>query len=54
MNNPVFVFTNAHKTRLGAILTQVSSMEEAKLVATVTGTINIAEKDYPQINLDLT
>lgn len=54
MNNPIFVFTDAHKTRLCLILTQGSFIEEAKPVVTVTGKSNVAEKNYPQVELEAT
>lgn len=54
MNNTIFAFTDAHKTKLCIILTQRSFIEEAKPVVIVTGKTNVAEKNYPQIELEAT
>ena len=47
-----FVFVDAHKTGLAAILAQGSSIEDAKPVAVASRTTNNAEKHYAQLDLE--
>ena len=47
-----FVFVDAHKTGLGTILAQGSSVEDAKPVAVASRCTNKSEKFYPQLDLE--
>ena len=49
---PIFLFTDAHVTGLGAMLAQGNTMEEAKPVAVASRTTSDAESRYPQIDLE--
>ena len=46
MSKPIFIFTDAHITGLGAILAQGDSVDTDKLVAIASQTTNVAEKRY--------
>ena len=48
----IFIFTDAHKTGLGAMLSQGDDMESAKPVAFASRTTNKAEANYPQLDLE--
>lgn len=52
MNKRTFIFTDAHKSGLGAMLAQGSSIEDAHPVAVASRTTNKAEQRYPQIDLE--
>ena len=52
MSKPTYLFTDAHKTGLGAILAQGDSIEAALPVAVASRTTTDAEKNYPQIDLE--
>ena len=47
MNAQTFLFTDAHKTGHGAMLTQGDSIENAKPVAIASRTTNTSEQKYP-------
>ena len=48
----IFIFTDAHKTGLGAMLSQGDDIESAKPVAFASRTTNKAEANYPQLDLE--
>ena len=52
VKKPIYLFTDAHKTGLGAILAQGDSVETARPVAIASRTTTDAEKNYPQIDLE--
>ena len=52
ISKPTYLFTDAHKTGLGAILAQGDSIETALPVAVASRTTTDAEKNYPQIDLE--
>ena len=52
LNKATFLFVDAHKTGLGAILSQGTSINDAKPVAIASRTTEKAEKRYPQIDLE--
>ena len=52
INLPIYVFTDAHKTGLGAILAQGDSLENARPVAVASRSTTDAEQRYPQIDLE--
>ena len=52
MDAQTFLFTDAHKTGLGAMLAQGDSIENAKPVAIASRTTNTSEQKYPQIDLE--
>ena len=52
ITKPIFIFTDAHITGVGAILAQGETLEEAKPVAIASRTTTSAEKKYPQIDLE--
>ena len=52
MGKQTFLFTDAHITGLGAILTQGESIATAKPIAFASRTTNPAETRYPQIDLE--
>ena len=52
MSLPIYIFTDAHITGLGAILHQGKNFENLKLVAIVSRCTNKAEKNYAQIDLE--
>ena len=52
MNLPIYIFTDAHKTGLGAILAQGESLETARPVAVASRSTTDAEQRYPQIDLE--
>ena len=52
VSKQIYLFTDAHITGLGAILAQGSSLETAKPVAIASRTTTVAEKKYPQIDLE--
>ena len=51
-SKPIFVFTDAHITGLGAMLSQGDDINSAKPVAFASRTTNKAEANYPQIDLE--
>ena len=52
LNKQTYIFTDGHKTGLGAILAQGDSMQTAQPVAFASRCTNSAEKNYPQIDLE--
>ena len=52
MDAQTFLFTDAHKTGLGAMLAQEDSIENAKPMAIASRTTNTSEQKYPQIDLE--
>ncbi|CAB4014624.1 Hypothetical predicted protein [Paramuricea clavata] len=52
MSKPTYVFVDAHKTALGAMLAQGNSVREAKPVAFAPRTTSQAEAKYPQFDLE--
>ena len=52
LNLQAFIFVDAHKTGLGAMLAQGSTVEDAKPVAVASRSTNVSEKNYPQIDLE--
>ena len=52
MDAQTFLFTDAHKTGLGAMLAQGDSIENAKPMAIASRTTNTSEQKYPQIDLE--
>ena len=48
----LYIFTDAHKTGLWAILAQGDSLENARPVAVASTTTTDAEQRYPQIDLE--
>ena len=52
MKKPIFIFTDAHISGLGAILAQGSTISDAKPVALASRTTNSAENKYPQLDLE--
>ena len=52
MSKPIYVFTDAHITGLGAMLGQGDDVKSAKPVAFASRTTNKAETNYPQIDLE--
>ena len=52
MDAQALLFTDAHKTGLGAMLAQGDSFENAKPVAIASRTTNTSEQKYPQIDLE--
>lgn len=52
LHEKTFIFTDAHVTGLGAILAQGENKESAVPVAFASRTTNIAEKNYPQLDLE--
>ena len=52
INSPIYIFTDAHKTGLGAILAQGESLETARPVAVASRSTTDAEQRYPQIDLE--
>ena len=50
MDLPTFIFTDAHKTGLGAILAQGTDSQSAKLVVIASRSITKAEARYPQLD----
>ena len=53
-NAPTFIFVDAHRTGLSAILTQGNSIEATKAVAVASRTTTNAEKNYSQLDLEAT
>ena len=51
-NLPTFVFVDAHETGLSAILAQGESPENARPVALASRSTSLAERNYPQIDLE--
>ena len=49
---PIFIFTDAHISGIGAMLGQGESVSTAKPVAFASRTTNKAESNYPQIDLE--
>lgn len=52
MAKPIYIFTDAHITGLGAMLAQGDDVSSAKPVAFASRTTNKAEANYPQIDLE--
>lgn len=52
MSKQTFIFTDAHKTGVGAMLAQGDSVENARPVTIASRTTNSSEKRYPQIDLE--
>ena len=52
MKKTIYILTDAHIFGLGAILAQGNTISDAKPVAEVSRTINMAEKKYPQLDLE--
>jgi hypothetical protein len=52
MAKPIYIFTDAHITGLGAMLAQGDDAKSAKPVAFASRTTNKAESNYPQIDLE--
>ena len=52
LSKPTFVFVDAHRTGLGATLSQGDSLKESKPVAFASRTTNAKEPDYPQLDLE--
>jgi hypothetical protein len=52
MGKQTFIFTDAHKTGLGAMLAQGDSVENAGPVAIASRATNDSEQRYPQIDLE--
>ncbi len=52
MGKPTFVFTDAHITGLGAMLAQRESRTTAKPVAFASRATSVAERMYPQLDLE--
>ena len=52
LSKPIFIFTDAHKSGIGAILAQGDSIETALPVAVASRTTTESEKNYPQIDLE--
>ena len=52
LEKPTFIFTDAHKTGLGATLAQGDSIANAQPVAFASRTTNHAETRYPQLDLE--
>ena len=52
MDAQTFLFTDAHKTGLRAMLAQGDSIENAKPMAIASRTTNTSEQKYPQIDLE--
>ncbi len=52
MGKQTFIFTDAHKTGLGAMLAQGDSVENARPVAIASRATNNSEQRYPQIELE--
>ena len=51
-SKPIFIFTDAHISGLGAILAQGNDIESAKPVAIASRSTTPSEKKYPQIDLE--
>ena len=51
-NETTFIFIDAHRTGLSAILAQGNSLETAKVVATASRATTKIEQRYPQIDLE--
>ena len=49
---PIFIFTDAHVSGLGAMLAQGEDISSAKPVAFASRTTNKAESNYPQLDLE--
>ena len=49
---PIFIFTDAHVSGLGAMLAQGEDISSAKPVAFASCTTNKAESNYPQLDLE--
>ena len=52
MTKPIYVFTDAHITGLGAMLAQSDDFKSEKPVAFSSRTTNKTESNYPQIDLE--
>ena len=52
LKSKIFVFVDAHKTGLGAILAQGDAIQNARPVAIASRTTSDAEQRYPQIDLE--
>ena len=52
MSKPVYIFTDAHISGLGAMLAQGDSITTAKPVAFASRTTSSAEQNYPQMDLE--
>ena len=52
MSKPIYVFTDAHISGLGAMLGQGESMEKVKPIAFASRATNLAERNYPQLDLE--
>ena len=52
MNKSFYIFTDAHISGLVAIIAQGKTLSHAKLVAVSSRTTNMAEKKYPQLDLE--
>ena len=52
MKLPTYIFTDAHKIGLGAILCQGNDFENLKPVAIASPCTNQAEKNYAQLDLE--
>ena len=52
LNKPIFIFTDAHVTGIGAMLAQGETAMTAKPVAFASRTTSKAEANYPQIDLE--
>ena len=52
MSKPIYIFTDAHISGLGAMLGQGDSIATAKPVAFASRTTSSAEQNYPQLDLE--
>ena len=52
ISKPIFIFTDAHQSELGAILVQCSDKENPKPVAFASRCTSKAEKNYAQLDLE--
>lgn len=51
VNEPIFIFTDGHKTGLGAILCQGKNQESVRPLAVACRATSKAEANYPQLHL---
>ena len=54
MKKKIYIFTDAHISGLGAILTQRNSSHDAKPIVTTSQTTSQSEKRYPLCHLEAT
>ena len=53
-NQPIYVTEDAHISGLGAMLAQGNNVRATKPVAVASHATNVAEKKYPQLDLEAT